>query len=118
MYKFLQINTVTRIVSGMWESKTDIGGSVFDLATSYDLTFTNKLTDQEDNELRKRFYVRRDSNEKPEPHLFSFVVWKKSISFRYLLETILFFILIGIIQTEVSSFNKDLHLSIDEVAHF
>ena len=109
MYKFLQINTVTRIVSGMWESKTDIGGSIFDLATSYDLTFTNKLTDQEDNELRKRFHVRRDSNEKPEPHLFSFVVWKKSISFRYFLETILFFILIGIIQTNVSAFNKSLH---------
>ena len=41
MYKFLQLNMINRIVSGMWESKTDIGGSIFDLATSYDLTFTN-----------------------------------------------------------------------------
>ena len=38
---------VNRFVSGMWESKTDIGGSVFDLATSYDLLFANKLNDED-----------------------------------------------------------------------
>ena len=43
MYKFMQINMVNRIVSGMWESKIDIGGSMFELATSYDLTFGNEL---------------------------------------------------------------------------
>jgi len=43
LYRFLQINHVNRIVSQMWESKTDIGGSVFDLSTSYYLTFTNKV---------------------------------------------------------------------------
>ena len=118
MYKFLQINMVTRIVSGMWESKTDIGGSMFDLATSYDLTFTNKLNDQEDNELLKRFYMKRDYKEKPEPHQFSFIVWKKSISLRYILETILFFILMIIFQSQVSGFNKNLHGSIDEVRNF
>ena len=45
MYNFMQLNMVNRFVSGMWESKTDIGGSLFDLATSYDLLFTNKLND-------------------------------------------------------------------------
>ena len=41
MHRFMQINHVNRIVSSMWRSKTDIGGSVFDLATSYDLTVVN-----------------------------------------------------------------------------
>ena len=43
MYRFLQINHINRIVSGMWRSKTDIGGSVFDKATSYNLVFVNDL---------------------------------------------------------------------------
>ena len=41
MHRFMQINHMNRIVSSMWRSKTDIGGSVFDLATSYDLTVVN-----------------------------------------------------------------------------
>lgn len=57
LYHFLQINHVNRIVNQMWESKTDIGGSVFDLSTCYYLTFTNKLRYLEDNEPRKRFYA-------------------------------------------------------------
>ena len=56
MYRFLQINHINRIVCGMWRSKTDIGGSVFDKATSYHLVFVNKLAQKEDNELYKRFY--------------------------------------------------------------
>ena len=59
MHRFLQINHVNRIVSGMWTSKTDVGGSIFDLATSYDLTVMNDLEYQEDSELRKRFYMDR-----------------------------------------------------------
>ena len=43
MHRFMQINHMNRIVSSMWRSKTDIGGSVFDLATSYDLTVVNQL---------------------------------------------------------------------------
>jgi len=57
LFRFLQINHVNRIVNQMWESKTDIGGSVFDLSTSYYLTFQNKVRYQEDNELGKRFYL-------------------------------------------------------------
>ena len=90
MYNFMQLNMVNRFVSGMWESKTDIGGSLFDLATSYDLLFANKLNDEEDSERFTRFYKRRDKQEKPEPHRFSYVVWKKSISLRYFIETLLF----------------------------
>ena len=48
MYNFLQLNMVNRIVSGMWYSHVDIGGSMFDLATSYDLLFANKLNDEVD----------------------------------------------------------------------
>jgi len=55
-YNFLQINHVNRIVNQMWESKTDVGGSMFDLSTSFYLTFANKLRYLEDNEPRNRFY--------------------------------------------------------------
>ena len=41
----------------MWESKTDVGGSMFDLSTCFYLTFTNKLRYLEDNEPHKRFYT-------------------------------------------------------------
>ena len=57
LYKFLQINHVNRIINQMWESKTDIGGSVFDLSTSYYLLFNNSLNFKEDSEQRHRFYV-------------------------------------------------------------
>ena len=59
MFTMLQINPVTRTVMSLWRSKTDIGGSIFDLATSYDLTFVNRLEYREDNELRRRFYQSR-----------------------------------------------------------
>ena len=59
LYKFLQINHVNRIISSLWESKTDIGGSVFDLATSYEQIFVNQLGYSEDNEVRRRFYKER-----------------------------------------------------------
>ena len=60
MMRMLQISQVTKIVTGLWQSDTDIGGSIFDLATSYDLTFTNKLKYREDNEFRRRFYQPRE----------------------------------------------------------
>ena len=41
LYRFLQINHVNRITNQLWESKTDIGGSMFDLSSSYYLTFKN-----------------------------------------------------------------------------
>ena len=56
IFRFLQIQHVNRIISSIWESKTDTGGSVCELATSYDLTFVNELNYAEDNERRKRFY--------------------------------------------------------------
>ena len=59
LYKFLQINHVNRIISSLWESKTDIGGSVFDLSTSYEQIFVNQLSYSEDNEVRRRFYKER-----------------------------------------------------------
>ena len=64
MFTMLQINPVTRTVMSMWRSKTDIGGSIFDLATSYDLTFVNRLEYREDIELRRRFYQSRGGNTK------------------------------------------------------
>ena len=50
MYRFLQINHVNRIVSGLWWSTTDVSGSVFELGTCYDLTFNNDLEFYEDTE--------------------------------------------------------------------
>ena len=60
IYKFLQINHVNKIIASLWESKTDIGGSIFDLASSYDLFCRNKTRFKEDRERRTRFYEERD----------------------------------------------------------
>jgi len=56
LYTFLKNNHVNRIVNQMWESKKDIGGSFFDLSTSFSLATKNKLASREDNELSLRFY--------------------------------------------------------------
>ena len=42
-------------------------------------------------------------------------MWKRSVSLRYLIESLLFLILLIVFQYEVSKFNVDLHLSIVEV---
>lgn len=101
----------------MWESKTDIGGSVFDLSTSYYLVRHNKIRYQEDNEMRKRFYMDR-SHEKPLPHRCTFAVWKKSMSLRYMIESLIFVIILIVFQVEISAFNQDLHLSMRELKEF
>ena len=49
-YSILQSKIVNRIISSVWESKTDISGSLFDLSTSYNLIFRNKLSYKEDCE--------------------------------------------------------------------
>ena len=101
----------------MWESKTDIGGSVFDLSTSYYLLFNNSLNFKEDSEQRHRFYVKQDKS-KWRPHRFTLAVWKKSMSLRYLIESFLFFVLLLVFQFEISAFNKDLRISIRELKEF
>jgi len=90
LYSFLQNNHVNRVVNQMWESKTDVGGSLFELSTSYFLVTQNRLSFREDNEARKRCYLSR-KNERPMPHRFTFAVWKKSMSLRYLIESLIFF---------------------------
>ena len=45
-------------------------------------------------------------------------VWERSISLRYIIEMIVFFGLMLFFQYEISLFNKDLHVSIEEVTHF
>jgi len=117
LYSFLQNNHVNRVVNQMWESKTDIGGSLFELSTSYYLVAHNQLTFREDNEVRKRFYVSR-KNERPMPHRFTFAVWKKSMNLRYLIESLIFFACLVFFQYEVSTLNRELHLSIREIEEF
>ena len=118
LYRFLQINHVNRIVSQMWESKTDIGGSMFDLSSTYYLLFTNRVNYQEDNEIRRRFYQPRNPDERPMPHGLTYAVWKKSMSLRYAIESVIFLAVLCIFQYEISLFNKDLHLAMRELHEF
>ena len=101
----------------MWESKTDIGGSVFDLSTSYYLLTKNRLTFKEDNEVRNRFYNKK-LDERVLPHRCTFAVWKKSMNLRYLIEAIIYVLILVVFQYEISLFNKDLHLAIREMHEF
>ena len=52
------------------------------------------------------------------PHQFNIQVWKQSMRLRYLIETFIFFGLMAFFQFEISSFNQDLHISIDEYTRF
>jgi hypothetical protein len=118
-FNFLQINHINRIVNQMWESKTDIGGSMFDLSTTYYLTCTNKLSYQEDNEPRKRFNSHKSEDEyNIMPHQWTLAVWKKSMSLRYAIEILLYFAICITFQFEISAFNYDLHLASEELAYF
>ena len=107
----------------MWHSKTDISGSIFELASCYTLCFRNDMIQNKaDTEVRLRFKCGSGDSDvggyKPMPHYLTKQVWLRSMSVRYLLETLVFFALVAVYQYEVSLFNKDLHLSIDELAHY
>lgn len=117
-FEFLQINHVNRIVNGQWNSKADIGGSLFEMSTSFELFCRNKLRYREDSEKKKRFYHTREINYNTKAHPFAYNVWKRSLSLRYLIEAAMFFIAMLIFQNEVSSFNQNLHLDIVKVAMY
>ena len=74
IYPFLQINYTNRIVSSIWESKTDIGGSIFDLASNFRLACRSNLKDKQDHEIATRFYTARNLK-RFKPHRCQFVVW-------------------------------------------
>ena len=114
VFKFLQINHVTRIAGGMWWSTTDVNGSMFQQATCYDLAFNSDLKHYEDNEIHKRFY-RLQQADRPMTHQFNIKVWQKSMGLRYLIEATFFFMLMFVFQYEISLFNKDLHIAIHEI---
>ena len=112
LFEFLQINHVNRIVNGLWNSKADVGGSLFEMSTSFDLCCRNKLRFKEDTERSKRFYEPREIGYNTKAHPYAYNVWKRSLSLRYLIEAAIFFILMIILQVEVSAFNQNLHLDI------
>lgn len=84
---------MNRIVNSLWESKTDIGGSIFDLATSYELVLHNKIENKEDREQMRRFNVARDLKH-TKPHKCQFIVWMRSLSLRYLIEAGIFMVIL------------------------
>ena len=90
-FEFLQINHVNRIVNGLWNSKTDVGGSLFEMSTSFDLFCRNKLRYLEDRERRNRFYDEREITYATKDHRYGFNVWKRSPSLRYIIEGLIFF---------------------------
>lgn len=116
MHHFLQISHVERIVSSLWTGEMDSGGSIFDTATTYELTCRNKLKFREDSELRNRFCNRRVGQDQPKPHRFSLKVWEHSMSLRLLLEVLAFFLLMAVFQHRVSRFSQGLRHSEGEHA--
>ena len=114
-YRFLQINSVNRVVNILWNGEADILSTPFELATSYDLTFNNSLSYKEDRERKSRFYVPRDFNKDIKPHSCSFSVWKRSLSLRYGIEALIYIVIMLVFQLQVSSFNTDLQTSALEI---
>ena len=52
------------------------------------------------------------------PHRLTFAVWKKSMSLRFAFESLIFFAVLIVFQYDISLFNKDLHLSMQELRSF
>ena len=75
-----------------------------------------------DTEVRLRFKCGEAYSEvgdyKPMPHYMTKSVWLRSMSVRFFIETIIFFAIVVVYQYEISLFNRDLHLSIEELAHY
>ena len=117
VYKFLQINYVNQIISSLWESKTDIGGSIFDLATSFDLCCRNRVRNKEDREVRRRFYLPRDLAH-AKPHRCGFAVWMHSASLRYLIEAFIFFSMMVFFQITIANFNRDMMEAMMDINEF
>ena len=109
---------MNRIISGRWNSKTDIGGSLFEMSTSYNLLCRNKLKYLDDKERRSRFYEPRSIDYSTKDHRYVFNVWKKSLSLRYLIESLIFFAALLIFQIEISAFNSNLQITIIEVVMY
>ena len=96
LHSFLQITHINRIIRGMWHSKTDISGSIFELASCYSLCFQNDMIENKvDTEVRLRFKCGKAYSEvgdyKPMPHYMTKSVWLRSMSVRFFIETIIFF---------------------------
>ena len=99
-----------RIIQSIWEGKTDISGSLFDLSTSYNLTFVNKIAYEEDLESSSRFYHKKDIKNDARPHIVTYRVWFDSMNLRYYIEMFVFLFVIIKFQYSCNLFNTDLHL--------
>lgn len=117
-FEFLQINNVNRIVNGLWNSKTDIGGSLFEMSTSFNLLCRNRVRYLDDKERRSRFYEPRSIDYATKDHQFAFQVWKRSLSLRYIIEGLIFFMALVVFTVEISAFNSNLHLTIVEIVMY
>ena len=95
LFDFLQLKHVNRVVGQMWQGKSDVGGSVFSMSTSYQLLFKNEIRFKEDRESQRlRFYRPRAISSNIKSHWVTLQMWQHSNSLRYNIEMVLFFALL------------------------
>ena len=119
MFNFLQLTHVDGVVGQMWQGKSEAGGSVFSMSTSYQLLFRNEIRFKEDRESRRlRFYKHRTIDSNTKSHSVTFQIWQHSNSLRYFIETVLFFGLVCYFQHTAAAFNRSLSDDVQQVTNY
>lgn len=83
-----------------WASKIDSSAPIMEQATSYRALFYTKFSQMQDYESEYLRFWRRGKDHSSEninrptprrlPHIFNYVVWKKSMMLRYFLECLFY----------------------------
>ena len=93
-FQLLNTKVMDRIMKEYWNSNIDTSGSFLATSTNYQLLRSNRIgkEENEDIELKNRFYLHRDLN-KIRSHFYVFKVYLKSMQTRYFIELGLFCIM-------------------------
>ena len=119
MFDFLQLKHVNGVVGQMWQGKSDVGGSVFSMSTSYQLLFRNEIRFKEDRESQRlRFYKHRTIDSNTKSHWVTFQIWQHSNSLRYFIEIVLFFALLCYFQHAAAAFNRSIRYDVQQVTNY
>jgi hypothetical protein len=101
-FKLMDTKVMDRIMKEYWKSNIDTSGSFFQTSTSYQLINAD-YSENEDVELKSRFYQSRDVTQFTS-HPYTMKVYIKSMQTRYFIELALFLMLAVLFQYMIGDF--------------
>ena len=109
LHSVMQTNVADRVIQDTWMSQVDVSGYWLEISTMYDFLWFQSVDDEEDFEVRHRFYHSRDLEVDVRPHKLTYRFWYESMYFRYFIEMAFFAINVLVFQYYISQFNSDIH---------